>query len=658
MSEQQSKDKFVELAALHGVLPPVNKPEDVGNAVWALYERGLREMKPWYSVINEYRRYYRGEQLVRMPKHKSKVVENEIFTIIESEKPRIAQMIGTPDLKPEDPNDEEAVRALSQRVRSAWKKSKVRDQLPEVIHDILVDGGAYMKAFYDRSRYIPMASQDSSNRAWKEGDIAFTRINNRRIIRDPDAPDFYSSMWVMDRVLGTVSETKAMYGKPMKDFSPTERQLDGEQDAPEGPPDVGNTNIQIGTAFAPVGESSPVTRYSEGIGDKIERSERLLRIECWFWDQSTKKTEEDIVEPVEREVFDELGNPVLDEMGEQTLRETKEEVVGKKMTEEPLYPHGRIVTIAVGARSSGEAVSDKEGNRDITVLMDRPSPFKALAERLGIFPIVYIPCYPTDDIWAMSEVAQLLPLQDGLNKALNVTMDNFNLQNAPRTYTNRSTGIRTGTITNRPGEVIIIEGDMPASQAVFVDRPDLIARQALPIADYYRGRIDDVSGQHDATQGRKPAGIESGVAIGILIEQGSGRPQLKAARITAGLVRLFEMGACIAQDFDEDNESFYVADDSKDIREFVEYSPFESKNVTFEAAGVIRHSMEQLAQVFQAMAIMEQAGIPGELLIENEDDPTLSRLYNKKIKERRQQEEGAKLLEQLAGSMGKNTPQK
>ncbi|KKN72293.1 hypothetical protein LCGC14_0412440 [marine sediment metagenome] len=598
--KQPSLQNIKEEVLSSGRMPPVSKPNEVARAVYALFEHATERIRPWHKASDEYRRYYNGKQLDldAIPDFKSKVFVNEIHATIETMKPKIAESVASTDILALKEDDIPATQALSQRVQLAWRESAIEDDKPNIVHDLVLDGGAILKGY---------------------SDVKVSRIDNRRVVRDPDAPSFDASMYIIDQVLDTISGTELFFGKAIKGLKAEFEKIETKEGAPEGPPGTGG-DASIGFSFTPVNQSTPVYRASAGgISSAFQKAKRVLRLECWVRDGTTR---------IEREV---IG--VDEEDGEDILG--PEEIV-------PVYPFGRLINIAVGC----DADSKVGGEPELLVLLDRHNPFEKLYENTGRFPFVYIPCYPTDDLWSMSVVSNLIPLQDGLNRIVRQLMHNVDLVVNPKTIWHGRAGVKKNDITNRPGEQIILDlvCEVKPSEASFSPPIPPIVHHLLPVIAWYRAVMRDVSGEVDVARGEKPGSVTSGVAINLLQVKADNRTLLKAERISIGFKQAREMLAYIAQQFDE--EEFDVPDESvRESQQFIPYNPENTRGLGFRVVGTKRRSMSEMIQILTAVAELEQYGVPGDLVLEYAEDPRLQQLFTEKREERRQQELELKQME-------------
>lgn len=183
------------------------------------------------------------------------------------------------------------------------------------------------------------------------------------------------------------------------------------------------------------------------------------------------------------------------------------------------YPNGRLVIVAYNLPKP-------------IILHDGPNFYDH-----GRFPFIEILNYPqlesskTCPFWGISEMYHLKSPQRYINKVISRMLDSQDATGGRKIVMDRTCGVNTKKITNRPGEIYSVR---PGSRFDFVDEPPV---PSYPIAmqNTFSWWIDTISGVHDVTQGRTPGGIEAAKAIGYLQEAGQTRVRLKGREFEAAL---------------------------------------------------------------------------------------------------------------------------
>lgn len=131
------------------------------------------------------------------------------------------------------------------------------------------------------------------------------------------------------------------------------------------------------------------------------------------------------------------------------------------------------------------------------------------------------------------ELDQLINIQDTFNKRNSQITDILSLTANPPMLVNIMSGIKPKKMTNEAGLIIPVN-TKPADAAQWLHTPNI---PSALFADVQRinDDFDSISGYHDITAGRKPAGITAGVAIDSLQEASQTRYRQKARYIEYSL---------------------------------------------------------------------------------------------------------------------------
>ena len=272
--------------------------KELGRMVYAMYRYSLDSMKPWYTSSDRNRLYYRGEARPIRPAHKSNINHNVIRANIETAKPVLESALIKPGIYAVKPSDVKISKSLEQRTALAWKESSLQyEHASKLLHDILVDGTAYLKG-------------DAKN-------LTINLEDNRQIMHDPNSASMDKGLWICHFVLDSVGSIRKEYGKSPEAST---RELESKEDAPEGAP--GYSEGADGSFNNPGVDNAAAKSFTSAISSvgnhDFQKSERVLKIEMWVRDITD----------------DEKGNMK--------------------------YPEGRIVTIGVGTNSEGTASDGKD----------------------------------------------------------------------------------------------------------------------------------------------------------------------------------------------------------------------------------------------------------------------------------------------------------
>jgi hypothetical protein len=150
-----------------------------------------------------------------------------------------------------------------------------------------------------------------------------------------------------------------------------------------------------------------------------------------------------------------------------------------------------------------------------------------------VFPFSRTRNYDKDGAWhGMSEIENLINPQQIVNSFLAQLIDNLRVTgNPPLIYSNQ-TGFRPDKMAFMPGIAIGVNGD--PNLIKWLQSPALDPKM-FALVDFMRQAIDTVSGVHDVTQGRRPAGITAASAIAELQEAGQTKIREKFRQMAYGL---------------------------------------------------------------------------------------------------------------------------
>ena len=180
------------------------------------------------------------------------------------------------------------------------------------------------------------------------------------------------------------------------------------------------------------------------------------------------------------------------------------------------FPNGRMITYTKNC-----------------ILEDKKNPYKD-----GKFPFcMYSAVDDGFSLWGEGVVRQLLSIQENIDELNNQVIDNAKMTANMQWIIDKNSGIEKGRLTNRPGLIVRknpgteVRRDAPPPMPSYVgDKISELKRDA-----------ETISGIHDITQGRRPAGITAAAAIDRLQEAGQGRVRLMVRRLERFFEELGEM---------------------------------------------------------------------------------------------------------------------
>ena len=296
-----------------------------------------------------------------------------------------------------------------------------------------------------------------------------------------------------------------------------------------------------------------VMKYDSATGEGFDGSEQMMLTELWIDDKTlVKKVVDWIVIVADGEGDEGTQFKVVGEAtpeNEQAISQQNYEydvINGMNLSKIGLtnrlkmlrkYPFGRIIA--------------KTGD---TLLRDGASKYTH-----GRCPYVrYYVCPVPGKNYFYGEIDQVITLQDTLNKRDSQITDILSLTANPPMLVNIASGIKPKKMTNEAGLIIPVN-TKPQDAAMWLHTPNI---PSALFADVQRigDDFDSVSGYHDITAGRKPAGITAGVAIESLQEAAQTRYSQKAYYIEHSSKHLAELMVSVIWEFYREPRSVRTAD--------------------------------------------------------------------------------------------------
>lgn len=175
------------------------------------------------------------------------------------------------------------------------------------------------------------------------------------------------------------------------------------------------------------------------------------------------------------------------------------------------------------------------------ILDDGPWPYPTAQLPLVKFPGVRVPGSIYDD----AVVTAARPLQKELNRTVSQIVEYKNLTIKPRIVT--PVGSMRQKITNEPGQVIEFQpiGGLKPEIERLPTMPPYVFEHLKDIS----GRLRDVFGLTEVTQGSVPPNVEAGVAIDLLQEMATDRWEPTITQIEGGLARAGKLMIALAQKY-------------------------------------------------------------------------------------------------------------
>jgi hypothetical protein len=342
----------------------------------------------------------------------------------------------------------------------------------------------------------------------------------------------------------------------------------------------------------------------DGKDIRIEGIKRAMIVECFLRDY----TMEDIMDVVPLETLED-GEPLRDEDGEVVPQiDDDGKPLMQKVGEKPKYP-GFIRVIHV--TNNGKIVLDDIPNPSINPNL--PEEVTQNTYLYDKFPHIKGESYSDDtNFWKYSIVEQIEILVLEINKKVSQIAAHIDRTVRPPLIIPRSAGIHDHEISNLPGQKWKPTNHIASQHIRYMQVP------SLP-TDFYKylelllKLVDVISGIHDVTEGRKPAGVTAASAIMALQEKAETIFREKIRNLDLLIEERGRMYLSLSQNWRTSAQTIQMS--GKDISAFTEFPEFTGQDIppdneySFEvvAGSTMPKSMfamrEQAIQLYQSGAI-------------------------------------------------------
>lgn len=429
-----------------------------------LFEQAREAQRPYAAKWKKYDLFYRGHQWERaLEKWRAQITVNVCFPTIENQLAVMADASIRSSVMPVEGGDYATAQASDGLLYYGFQKHEWPLEFVLGQKTALQYGGAAFKTGWDPDLGL-------------DGDVSLTRVSPKCLIPDPMAKSIEECRYVFEAKILTLAEIRRMYGKAADKLKPDDGiyRMDEKE---TGITEIKESSDYDKPVLTPDEEMGAMNKTVKGIRDLLAK---VLYIECWLRDESY----------VEEKVTDEDGKVVKDEDG-------KPEVVRKR-----IYPGGRHICFV------GE-----------TILKDEKNPFWHQQ-----FPYIVMPNYPDiENLWGISEIENLLSLQNEINHRRSQVADNATAHGNPVWVKDSQSGVKTGDLGNRPNLVITKRMGTEVRRESPPQIPQYIVdghRQSIQDAEY-------VSGMHEVLQGQQPGSVRDFSAIRAVQEIAERRVRMK-----------------------------------------------------------------------------------------------------------------------------------
>jgi hypothetical protein len=315
------------------------------------------------------------------------------------------------------------------------------------------------------------------------GDIDIEVKDPENIWVNKGAIDFdRECKYVIERFVKTVGEWKRMFPKDAP-------RINADSTSEQRQKDEGDRPTSEVTLVSPVDQDKNKNADAgEGVGDDNGYAEGW---EVWYEDSTME----------EFDLTDKEGNP------------TGEKGQKKK------FPNGHLTTILPHQKIRLQSVENPNEGPNF-------NPY-----------VRFVDTIMPRQFYGEGLVESLIDIQKMLNKVAQTIVEYMRLMSNPIWIADKTSGVNWDKVTNKVGLIIQKE----AGTEVRRDIPPPIPGYIFEFFRLLQGFANEVSGVHDVTQGRKPAGVTAAEAIETLQEAAHTRVRLKERNMQVSLSKLAKL---------------------------------------------------------------------------------------------------------------------
>lgn len=184
----------------------------------------------------------------------------------------------------------------------------------------------------------------------------------------------------------------------------------------------------------------------------------------------------------------------------------------------------------------------------------------------GLYPLVkFTDIFVSGSFWGMSTTEIAIPIQKGYNKLWSQVIENANNHGNIKLLADNNHGMQADAYDDSGDEVI----EHTPGTVITQLQPATLPGHIMNMFQWYDRAFEDVTGQHEVSNGQAPAGVKSGRAILALQEQDDTRLAPTKLKFLRGIERVGSMVIQLYQQFqDEDRTREIIGTTSTDIDEF------------------------------------------------------------------------------------------
>lgn len=258
----------------------------------------------------------------------------------------------------------------------------------------------------------------------------------------------------------------------------------------------------------------------------------------------------------------------------------------------------------------------------------------------GQYPFTKLDSIPSGKFYSTSIIEDLIPIQKELNRSRSQLIESKNRMSKPQLAAEEG-AVDPKRITTEPGLVVTYKVGMAA--------PTPIPLQNLPSyvteeIDRLYSDIQDLSGQHDVSNGSTPPGVTAATAISFLQEQDESLTAPHYTSIEEGIEKVAGQSLNYVKTFWDEPRTIKIVgvDGTFDVQTFRGADLRENEDIRVEAGSALPTS--RAAKQAFIMDLMKMGFIPPEKGLEIMEIGALNRLYEQlQVDKRQAQRENLKM---------------
>lgn len=487
------------------------------------------------------------------------------------------------DIVPHDDESKAAAPLMHKAASNWWHRTKQQRTLSKTVKNNEKYGSTIEKMFFNKEL------------EGGRGDADCMVVDPFKFLPWPGHTDIQSMPRFFEYDILAIEEIKRMWPETSDDVK--------SEDPHSGLLGKEREEIKAGSLSHSRHTDNLPNNYAPGSGDTNKEQDipKALVIECWCKDY----TMEDVFRDIPVTVEDATGNPlpIIGEDGNPKMEKVK---IGQA----PKYP-GFIRVIHV--TNGGKVVLGDTKNPSVNPNID-----PKIAQNTYLwdkYPYIKGDSYSDENnFWGYSIVEQIEGLVLDINKKVSQISAYIDKTARPALINPKTTGIDSSKISNLPGMHLRPINHIVALAIRYLDMP------SLPV-DFYKylelllKLVDIITGIHDVTEGRKPAGVSAASAIVALQEKAETILREKIRNLDLIIEERGRMWVSLAQNWYTEKRKLNMSGaDAKKLGEFVDFSGSDLKGEfafevvtgsTMPKSVFVRR--EHDIQLFQSGAIDQRA---------------------------------------------------